>query len=124
MDTVKEFEFKQKKYMPIFPKAHGTPTVSIEGYPSEEENPMPATESHGIQMYTFYDQLWRRFEINEHIHVGIDSFIYYSEGDISKRVAPDVYVIFGVAQMPPRSSFYARCSSSHPSSDYPFIVTF
>ena len=29
MDTVKDFEIKQRKYMPVFPKASGKPTVSI-----------------------------------------------------------------------------------------------
>ena len=101
MDTIKDFEFKQRKYIPVFPKASGKPTIYIEGYPYEDEVPMPATGFHAVQTHTFYDQLWRYFEINEHIHVGIDSFIYYHEGDVTKSVAPDVYVVFGVSKMPP-----------------------
>ena len=78
---------------------------------------MAATGFHGEQINIFYDQLSRYFEINEHIHVGIDNFIYYLEGDIEKCVAPDIYVVLGVNKFPLRRSFYARCSSSHPSSD-------
>ena len=37
MDSVKDFEFKQRKYMPVFPKASGKPTVYIQGYPYMEE---------------------------------------------------------------------------------------
>ena len=42
MDTSNDFEFKRKKYMPTFPKATGVPTVYIEGYPSEDDEPMAA----------------------------------------------------------------------------------
>ena len=120
MDTVKEFEFKQRKYIPVFPKATGTPTTYIEGYPSEEDDPMPAADSHGRQLALFYEQLWQYFEIDEHIHIGIDSFIYYSEGDISKRLAPDVYVVFGVAKMP-RSSFYTWAEGAVPAAVFEFL---
>ena len=120
MDTVKEFELKQKKYMPVFPKASGTPTVYIEGYPSEEDDPMPSSDSHGTQLALFYDQLWRYFENDEYIHIGIDSFIYYSEGDRSKRVAPDVYVVLGVAKMP-RSSFYTWEEGAVPAAVFEFL---
>ena len=121
MDTVKEFELKQRKYIPVFPKATGKPTVYIEGYPSEEDDPMPATESHGVQLTLFYEQLSRYFEIDEHIHVGIDSFIYYCEGDISKRLAPDVYVVFGVAKIPLRSSFYTWEEGAVPAAVFEFL---
>lgn len=36
MDTVNDFGFKQKKYMPVFPRAIGKTTVYIEGYPCED----------------------------------------------------------------------------------------
>ena len=67
MDTAKEFELKQRKYIPVFPKANGTPTVHIEDYPSEEEDPMPGSEHHGVQLALFYDQLSRYFEIDEQL---------------------------------------------------------
>ena len=121
MDTVNEFELKQRKYIPVFPKATGTPTVYIEGYPSEEEDPMPGAQYHGVQLALFYDQLSRYFEIDEHIHVGIDSFVYYCEGDISKRLAPDVYVVFGVAKVPLRRSFYTWEEGAVPAAVFEFL---
>lgn len=36
MDTINAFGFKQRKYMPVFPKATGKTTVYIEGYPCED----------------------------------------------------------------------------------------
>ena len=43
MDTINGFGFKQRKYMPVFPKANGKTTVYIEGYPCEDDEPMSAT---------------------------------------------------------------------------------
>ena len=37
MDTTNDFEFKQRKYMPVFPKANGKTTAYIEGYPCETQ---------------------------------------------------------------------------------------
>ncbi len=121
MDLVNEFAFKQKKYMPVFPKASGKPTVYIEGYPFEDDEPMAATGFHGIQITTFFDQISRYFDINEHIHIGIDSFIYYREGDITKFVAPDVYVVFGVDKHPQRRSFYTWAEGAAPVAVFEFL---
>ncbi len=121
MDLVNDFAFKQKKYMPVFPKASGKPTVYIEGYPFEDDEPMAATGFHGIQITTFFDQISRYFDINEHIHIGIDSFIYYREGDITKFVAPDVYIVFGVDKHPQRRSFYTWSEGAVPVAVFEFL---
>ena len=121
MNTLKDFEFKQRKYMPVFPKANGKPTTYIEGYPCEDDEPMAATGFHGVQINTFYDQLSRYFAINEQIYIGVDSFIYYSEGDITKSVAPDVYVVFGVAKGPERRSFYTWAEGAVPVAVFEFL---
>ena len=105
MDIVNEFEFKRRKYMPVFPKATGNPTTYIEGYPGEDDEHKGATGFHGEQVTTFSEQLSRYFS-NEYVYVGADSFIYYREGDIERCVAPDVYVVFGVSRIPQRRSFY------------------
>ena len=106
MKTLSDFEIKQRKYIPVFPKANGKPTIYIEGYPCEDDEPMAATAFHGLQINIFFDQLFRYFAINEHIYIGVDSFIYYEEGDITKCVAPDIYIVFGVEKYPLRRSFY------------------
>ena len=121
MSTLNDFEFKQKKYIPVFPKASGKPTVYIEGYPYEDDEPMAATGFHGEQIAIFFEQLSRYFEINEYIHVGIDNFIYYREGDITKFVAPDIYVVFGVNKNPQRRSFYTWSEGAVPTAVFEFL---
>ena len=121
MDTLNDFHFKQKKYMPVFPKASGEPTIYIEGYPCEDDEPMAATGFHGVQITTFFDQLSYYFAINEHIHIGIDNFIYYDDGDITKVVAPDVYVVFGVEKHPQRRSFYTWMEGAAPIAIFEFL---
>ena len=74
-----------------------------------------------MQISTFYDQLWRYFEINTDIYVAHDSFIYYREGDIRKSVVPDVYVVFGVAKMPPRRSFCTWAEGAVPAAVFEFL---
>ncbi len=121
MNTVTDFQFKQRKYMPVFPKATGKTTVYIEGYPCEDDEPMAATIFHGVQINTFYDQLSRYFAINEEIFIGVDSFIYYVEGDITKSVAPDIYVVFGVSKDTERRSFYTWSEGAVPVAVFEFL---
>lgn len=121
MDTLEEFAFKQKKYMPVFPKATGKPTIYIEGYPYEDDEPMSATEFHGEQIVTLSDQLKRYFAINELVHIAVDSFIYYSEGDISQCVAPDIFIVFGVEKYPLRRSFYTWSEGAAPVVVFEFL---
>ena len=114
MDAITDFEIKQRKYMPIFPKASGKPTVFIEGYPCEDDEPMAETDFHAEQIITLSDQLKRYFAINELVHIAVDSFIYYREGDITKCVAPDIYIVFGVDKYPLRRSFYTWAEGTVP----------
>ncbi len=95
MDRIKDFYAKANRYMPIFPKATGQPTRYLEGYPFEDDEPTAATLYHAKQISIFHDQLERYYFKEPHILVGLDSFIYYSEGDIKKCVAPDLYVVLG-----------------------------
>ena len=121
MNTRNDFELKQKKYMPVFPKAIGKPTTYIEGYPSEDENPMPAGEFHGMQMQSLFEQLLRYFHAHPHIHVSMDNFIYYREGDIRKVVGADVYVVLGAAKLPLRRSFYTWAEGTVPTTVFEFL---
>ena len=121
MNVIGDFAIKQQKYMPVFPKATGTPTQYIPGYPYEDEHPMPATELHGVQANIFFDQIYRYFQVDENIHVGLDNFIYYREGDITKVVAPDVYVVLGAAKLPLRRSFYTWAEGAVPTAVFEFL---
>ncbi|MCG9129486.1 Uma2 family endonuclease [Candidatus Poribacteria bacterium] len=121
MDTLDDFSIKQKKYIPVFPKASGKPTVYIKCYPFEDDEPMGATGFHSEQITTFSDQLSRYFAIDPHIHIGVDNFIYYQEGDITKFVAPDIYVVFGVDKYPLRRSFYTWAEGAAPVAVFEFL---
>ena len=58
MNTLSDFEIKQRKYMPAFPKASGKPTPYIPGYPYEDDEPMAATGYHAEQIVTLADQFF------------------------------------------------------------------
>ncbi len=121
MDTLNDFRIKQNKYIPKFPRANGKPTVYIEGYPCEDDEPMAATQFHGLQINTIYDQISRYFSVNEYIHIGVDNFIYYSEGDLTKVVAPDIFIVFGVQKYPLRRSFYTWSEGAVPVAVFEFL---
>ena len=121
MDYINDFYAKVDKYMPIFPKATGEPTIYIEGYPFEDDEPMAATLYHGIQITFFFEQLFRLYRLEPHVLIGVDSFIYYSEGDMKKCVAPDVYVALGAKKIPPRRSFYTWAEGTVPDTIFEFL---
>ena len=121
MGTRNDFHHKQKKYIPVFPKAIGKPTIYIEGYPCEDDEPMAATGFHGEQIGNLAEQITRYFSIHPHIYIGIDNFIYYREGDITKFVAPDIYVVFGVDKYPQRRSFYTWSEGAVPTTIFEFL---
>lgn len=121
MGTLNDFTLKQKKYMPVFPKATGKPTVYIEGYPYEDDEPMAATDFHAQQITTFSDQLSRYFASHSEIYIGVDNFIYYSEGNRRKFVSPDVYVVLGAQKHPLRRSFYTWAEGAVPTAIFEFL---
>ncbi len=121
MTTLNDFQLKQRKYMPVFPKASGKPTVYIEGYPCEDDEPMAATGFHADQISKFSEQLLRYFATNPHIYIGIDNFIYYREDDTTKFVAPDIYVVLGVDKYPQRRSFYTWSEGAVPTTIFEFL---
>ena len=121
MKPLNDFALKQRKYLPTFTKATGKPTVYIPGYPYEDEHPMPATGFHGEQINILYEQLSSYFATHTHIYVGVDNFIYYREGDTTKSVAPDIYVVLGAAKFPLRRSFYTWAEGAVPRVLFEFL---
>ena len=121
MNTLNDFQRKQRKYMPVFPKASGKPTVSIEGYPCDDREPMPTNEFHGMQTYTLFDQFLRYFQDDAHIYVGMGNFSYYREGNLSKVGAADVYVILGAAKLPLHRSSYTSTEGTIPTTVFEFL---
>ena len=121
MDTVTALKLKGRKYKPVFPRATGKPTDYIEGYPYEDGQPMSTTIPHSMQLLTFFGQLVRYFTSDEYVLVGADNFIYYREGDPTKCVAPDVYVILGVEKAVSRRSFYTWAEGAVPAAVFEFL---
>ncbi len=121
MDSINEFYTKVNKYMPIFPKATGQPTIYLEGYPFEDDEPMAETLYHAIQISSFFDQLFRLYHSEPYIHIGMDNFIYYSEGNRKKCVDPDIFVVLGAKKNPPRRSFYTWAEGTVPDTIFEFL---
>ena len=121
MKPINDFARKQSKYMPTFAKATGKPTVYIPGYPYEDEEHTPTTGFHGEQNSSLYEQISSYFAAQPHIYVGIDNFIYYREGDVTKSVAPDIYVVLGAAKFPLRRSFYTWAEGATPTVVFEFL---
>ena len=121
MNTIDDFTIKKRKYMPTFPRAIGKPTVYIDGYPYEEEEPMPAGQHQGYQLNILLDSLMRFYEDEDYVHVGMDCFVYYRDNGEDKFVSPDIFVVFGVKKTPPRYSFYTWAEGAPPTVVFEFL---
>ena len=82
---------------------------------------MSATGFHGVQITTLSDQLKRYFGNDNRVYIGIDSFVYYQEGDRRKFVAPDIYVVYGAESFPERRSFYTWAEGAAPVVVFEFL---
>ena len=59
MNSLSDFEIKQRKHTPAFPKASGKPTPYLPGYPYEDDEPMTATGYHAEQIVTLANPFFR-----------------------------------------------------------------
>ena len=76
------------------PKLGATPTIV---YPESDGKPMAETDVHRDLMVDFIQMLQHRFR-DEPVYVSGNLLIYYEEGNSKKSVAPDVFVVHGVAK--------------------------
>lgn len=65
-------------------------------YPASDGEPMAETDTHRNLMVELIAQLTAFFSHTPDVYVSGNLFIYYVEGEASKRVAPDVFVVRGV----------------------------
>lgn len=72
-------------------------TVAIE-YPETDGKPMAETDVHRKLMTELIDALERHFQAEPDVYVSGNMLLYYEEGDPRKSVAPDVFVVRGVAK--------------------------
>ncbi|MBI1928846.1 Uma2 family endonuclease [Candidatus Poribacteria bacterium] len=122
MRSFTDWKHEHGYVLPPHPMASGRATMSLEGYPAEDDEPMAATEFHGIQITTLSYQLRTFFRRrSDTVYVGTDSFIYYVQGDTSQKVAPDVYVVLGVDAIPARRSFYIWEEGAVPTVAFEFL---
>ena len=90
MPTFTDDKRKHGYVIPSHPQSSGSATIYIEGYPSEDDEPMAATQFHARQIVTLSYQLEAFFGWEERVYVGTDTLIYYREDRPTRKVAPDV----------------------------------
>jgi Uma2 family endonuclease len=74
-------------------------------YPDSDGLPMGETGIHVNVSFTLLDLLVRFFAGRRRVAVHANMFLYYVEGDPTKNVSPDVFVVFGVPKRPERRTF-------------------
>ena len=121
MNLLDDAKRKHGYVLPSHPIASGKVTPYLEGYPTEDDEPMSATDFHGRQISHLSMMLIGFFGYEEKVYVGTDSFIYYNEDEPSKCVAPDVHVVFGVDAVPVRNSFYTWAEGAIPAIAFEFL---
>ena len=67
-----------------------TPPVT---YPESDGRPVGETGRHAYAFVDLVPLLDHRFRHREDVYVGGNQFLYWVEGDPTRRVAPDVYVL-------------------------------
>lgn len=72
--SIADTKRKHNYVLPAYPKAAGKPTISIPGYPAEDDQPMAETDFHAQQIITLAAQL-RTYLEDEQVYVGVDNFI-------------------------------------------------
>ena len=71
-------------------------------YPESDGKPMSETPIHWHATVDFAHPLIDRYAARPDAYVGSDMLMYWEEGDIDKRVSPDVFVAFGPDKEPER----------------------
>ncbi len=74
-------------------------------YPESDGKPMAETPEHLEAMLYLIDAMQRYFAARDDVYVAGNQCLYWVEGNPSQRVAPDVYVAFGVPKRPWRATW-------------------
>ncbi len=72
-------------------------------YPESDDEPMAETDPHIQQIIDLRSSLRDFFRNARQVYVGSNLLLYYVEGDPSKSVAPDVFVVRGVGKQSRRT---------------------
>ncbi|HRI57700.1 MAG: Uma2 family endonuclease [Anaerolinea sp.] len=79
------------------------PAISLVEYPESDGRPMAETDLHRDLMF-YVIHLLRRYFAGQQVYVSGNLLLYYQEGNPRKSVAPDCFVVWGVA--PHRRNIY------------------
>lgn len=82
-----------------------THTQRLVHYPCSDGKPMAETPEHLEAMIYLITSLQAYFAKRKDVYVSGNQFMYWIEGNPNQRVAPDVYVVFGVPKTPPRPTW-------------------
>lgn len=74
------------------------PQVQTIEYPESDGQPMGETGFHVTLITYLLSMLREHFRDRGDVYVGANMFVYYQEGDPTKNVAPDVFVVFRVSK--------------------------
>lgn len=69
-------------------------------YPTSDGKPMAETDLHRQLMFDLIEILQARYDHDPDVYVSGDLLLFYEEGNKRRHVAPDVFVVFGVARRP------------------------
>lgn len=72
------------------------PKIQAEDYPTTDGEPMAETGFHVTLIAYFLAMLRSLFRDRDDVYVGANMFLYYREDNPAKKVAPDLFVVFGV----------------------------
>lgn len=70
--------------------------IKAEDYPTTDGEPMAETGFHVTLIAYFLAMLRSLFRDRDDVYVGANMFLYYREDNPAKKVAPDLFVVFGV----------------------------
>lgn len=83
-------------------------------YPDSDGKPTAEAPEHLEAMIYLITALQAYFAEREDVYVGGNQFLYWIEGNPRQRVAPDVYVVFGVPKRPPRPTWQVWAEGKAP----------
>jgi len=86
------------------PQLATLPTTTIE-YAASDGKPMAETGFHVTLMVYLIAMLRAFFRHRADVYIGGNMFVYYEEGNTDEKVAPDIFVVFGVPKHERRSWF-------------------
>jgi Uma2 family endonuclease len=76
---------------------HSEPTVTAVEYPSSDGKPVAESDFQLTVLAYAREALRTHFRARDNVYVAANLLIYYQEGNVKARVAPDVFVVVGAA---------------------------